>query len=216
MPGSKRWPVTAWRELLTLALGILDEASQETGWTLGGGTALALKLHHRTSYDVDLFLDSASALHALSPNRNAAARAVAEHWQEPGNYIKLEREEGCIDFILAGCLTGLPPWTYDLAGRAIPVEQPAEIVAKKLKYRGSRLLSRDLFDELAHHFRSHLFQVQWRNVAVDAEIRRTPRLDVQVAGLELDHGLEKAIDLHERVAAWWVWKVIARYPTTCR
>lgn len=31
------------------------------------------------------------------------------------------------------------------------MEEPAEILAKKLKYRGSRLLPRDIFDLLAAH-----------------------------------------------------------------
>ena len=149
MRGSKRWPVTAWRELLTLALGVIDEADPTMAWTFGGGTALALRLNHRISYDVDLFVDRASALRALSPNRNQAARAVTERWQEPGNYLKLERDEGCIDFIVAACLTDLPPWRHDFMEREVWVEHPAEIVAKKLKYRGSRLLMRDVFDLLA-------------------------------------------------------------------
>jgi hypothetical protein len=149
LPGSKRWPVTAWRELLELALRAIDAVEGPMTWTLGGGTALALRVNHRVSYDIDIFLEEAPALHALSPNRNRAARAITDRWQEPGNYLRLELEAGAIDFILAGRLTSLPTWPYRLEGRAIQVEEPAEIMAKKLKYRGSRLLSRDIFDLLA-------------------------------------------------------------------
>jgi hypothetical protein len=148
LSGSKRWRVTAWRELLELALGALDEAGQHK-WTLGGGTGLALKIDHRVSYDIDLFVEDAAALHALSPNRNRAARGITDLWQEPGNYIKLEHEEGAIDFILAVRQTELTPWLYRFVDREIRVEQPAEIIAKKLRYRGSRLLPRDIFDLLA-------------------------------------------------------------------
>ena len=38
---------------------------------------------------------------------------------------------------------------YAFKGREVPVEAPAEILAKVLKYRGSRILPRDIFDILA-------------------------------------------------------------------
>lgn len=151
MTGSQKWPVTAWRALLELALPALDELGAAARWTLGGGTALALRLHHRISYDIDIFLEDASLLLALSPNRNPASRRISDRWQEPGHYIKLEREEGAIDFIVSARITKLVPWLLPFHDREIPVEEPAEILAKKLKYRGSRLLPRDIFDLLAAH-----------------------------------------------------------------
>ena len=57
MTGSRKWPATAWRHLLELALRALDAEAAETPWTFGGGTALALKLRHRISYDVDIFFE---------------------------------------------------------------------------------------------------------------------------------------------------------------
>ncbi len=151
MTGSRKWPATAWRTLLELALPALDEIGADVKWTLGGGTALALKLDHRISYDIDIFLEDSGHLRALLPNRNKAARAITDRWQEPGNYLRLEREEGVIDFIVAARLTNLTPWFYRFKGRDIPVEEPAEILAKKLQYRGSRILPRDIFDILAVH-----------------------------------------------------------------
>jgi len=132
-----------------MALGALDDVNQKFEWTFGGGTALALRINHRVSYDVDIFLDSATVLNLLSPNKNEAARKITNTWQEPGNYIKLEHDLGAIDFILSGKLTDIPPWVYPFNGRNIMVEEPAEILAKKLKYRGSRFLPRDVFDLLA-------------------------------------------------------------------
>lgn len=149
MTGSRKWPATAWRTLLELTLPALDEAGAGARWTLGGGIALALRLDHRISYDIDIFLEDANHLRALSPNRNRAARAIDGRWQEPGHTLKLERPEGAIDFLVAARVTDLAPWPYDFRGRAIPVEEPAEVLAKKLKYRGSRLLARDVFDILA-------------------------------------------------------------------
>ena len=151
MTGSRRWPATAWRTLLELTLPALDGLGPGAEWSLGGGTALALKIHHRISYDIDIFLEDAGHLRALSPARNAATRAIAESWQEPGHYLKLERAEGAIDFIVAARLTDLAPWLYRFKERDVPVEEPGEILAKKLKYRGSRLAARDIFDILAVH-----------------------------------------------------------------
>ncbi len=117
MTGSRKWPATAWRTLLELALPALDQIGADAKWTLGGGTALALKLDHRISYDIDIFLEDASHLRALSPNRNKAARAISERWLEPGNYLRLEREEGVIDFIVATRLTNLTHCLYWFKGR---------------------------------------------------------------------------------------------------
>lgn len=149
MSGLKKWPVTAWRDLLSLALTALDEIDQPFQWTFGGGTSLSLRIGHRISYDVDIFLESAAILRLLSPNRNKASRKISDLWQEPGNYIKLEHEKGSIDFILSGQLTQIAPWVYPFENRNILVEEPCEILAKKLKYRGSRFLPRDIFDLIA-------------------------------------------------------------------
>lgn len=151
MTGSRKWPVTAWRKLLERALPAIDEVGPGVKWTLGGGTALALKIHHRISYDIDIFFEDAGHLRALSPNRNRASHAITEKWQEPGHYIKFSCDEGEIDFIVATVLTDLTPWLYKFKGREIPIEEPAEILAKKLKYRGSRIIARDIFDILAAH-----------------------------------------------------------------
>ena len=149
MNGSRKWPATAWRTLLELALPALDEVGADVKWTLGGGTGLALKLEHRISYDIDIFLEDAGLLRALSPRHNRASRTISDRWQDPGHYLRLEREEGVIDFMIAARVTDLAPWHYSFKERDIPVEEPAEILAKKLKYRGSQIIPRDIFDILA-------------------------------------------------------------------
>ena len=149
MTGSRKWPATAWRKLLELVLPALDALPADCAWTLGGGTALALELGHRISYDIDLFFENARALRLLSPQRNPHVRALAGSWQEPGHYLKLERPEGAIDFLVGALRTASPTWRYDFDGRRVAVETPAEILAKKLHFRGSRLLVRDIFDLLA-------------------------------------------------------------------
>jgi hypothetical protein len=127
----------------------LDEAGGDIEWALGGGTALALRIDHRISYDIDIFLEDAGHLKRLSPRTNKAARAITERWQEPGHYLKLEHDRGAIDFVVAARQTEFQPWRYDFKGRSIPVEPPAEVLAKKLQYRGSQFVPRDIFDLLA-------------------------------------------------------------------
>lgn len=180
MTGSQKWPATAWRNLLELALPAIDEVGSDVKWTLGGGTALALKIHHRISYDIYIFLEDAGHLRALSPNRNQAARAITEKWQEPGHYIKLLCDEGGIDFIVAATLTNLTPWLYKFKGREISIEEPAEILAKKLKYRGSQIIARDVFDILACY-------------RADPEI-------VKIAVLAAPEGTRHAVDRIHRMA----------------
>ncbi len=149
MPGSRKWPATQWRRLLELILPALDDLPEEITWAVGGGTALALKLNHRISYDIDVFFEDARALRLLSPQRNEKVRQIAGSWQEPGTYIKLEREEGEIDLIVAANRTERPTWRYRFEDRFLRFETPAEVLAKKLYYRGSRFLPRDVFDVLA-------------------------------------------------------------------
>ena len=139
-------PEAPWQPLLEGALAALATLGSQVRWSWGGGTALALRLGHRVSVDIDIFLPDATALRALSPQRNPTVRALTDRWQEPGHYLKLELPQGEIDFISAPLLTepGTLAWPYH--GRDLPLETVAEVLAKKLHWRGSRILARDVFD----------------------------------------------------------------------
>jgi hypothetical protein len=144
--GSKKWPTSKWKRLLELVLPALNELPNEMTWTLGGGTALSISLNHRISYDIDIFFQDASALKFLSPNKNNKIRALSDDWQQPGNYLKIERPEGDIDFLIARTFSASPYFLHNFMGREIFVETPAEIIAKKIHYRGSQFSVRDIFD----------------------------------------------------------------------
>lgn len=139
-PSPPQWP-----DLLELALSAIDSLGK-CEWTWGGGTALAIHLGHRVSFDIDIFLTDSNSLRDLSPQRNAVVRHLSDNWQEPGHYIKIERPEGEIVFIVSRIFTepGFRPWAHD--GRDLPLETTAEILAKKLHWRGSNALARDVFD----------------------------------------------------------------------
>lgn len=63
--------------MLGAVIPVLDAHRSDGGWwSFGGGTALTQRLGHRESYDIDLFIESAADLKALSPNANAAMKRL--------------------------------------------------------------------------------------------------------------------------------------------
>ena len=140
--GYRKWPISQWEKLLILALPVLSDL--ETPWTLGGGTGLFLTLNHRVSYDIDIFLEDPRALKHIAGDPRT--KRISNDWQFPGNYLKLIRQEGEIDFILATTITENCFFGYNFSGAEINVETPAEIIAKKIRYRGSNFTIRDIFD----------------------------------------------------------------------
>ena len=140
--GYRKWPISQWERLLGLALPVLSDF--ETCWTLGGGTGLFLSLNHRVSYDIDIFLEDPRALKRIAGDPRT--KQISDDWQFPGNYLKLIRQEGEIDFILASNITENFFFVYNFKGTHINVETPSEIIAKKIRYRGPTFTIRDIFD----------------------------------------------------------------------
>lgn len=105
---------------------------------------MALHLNHRVSFDVDIFLDHPGALKELM--KNPKTKQLSDDREFPGNYLKIIRPEGEIDFILAATITDSFCQTYDFEGGQIDIETLEEIIAKKIKYRGSRFTLRDTYD----------------------------------------------------------------------
>ncbi|MEQ9169626.1 MAG: nucleotidyl transferase AbiEii/AbiGii toxin family protein [Rhodospirillales bacterium] len=180
----KARPEPRWRALLDLALGALDSLNGGYRWSWGGGTALAVHLGHRDSFDIDIFFTDSQALRDLSPQRNPTVRAVTDKWQVPGHYIKLERPEGEIDFIASPLFSdpGTQAWPYE--GRDLPLETVTEILAKKLHWRGSAGLARDVFDlAAAHRFAPAEFAAA-AALEKDGAIRAADRIRRQIARLK--------------------------------
>lgn len=103
-----------------------------------------LALEHRISHDIDLFMRDPQWIGYITPRLNDRVGAVVSDYEEAADYIKLNLPEGEIDFIVRGSLLGLP----DEASHetSLPLEPVAEVLAKKLFYRGYALTPRDLFD----------------------------------------------------------------------
>lgn len=145
-------PESRWRELLDLALPALDyvfgtqvDHTARPAWTLGGGTAIAIRLDHRISHDVDLFVPGVP-LKLFTPARNPAALRISSTFQWPGHYLKFQRPEGEIDFLSPALQTELGYIWMDHGGRRIAVETPEEVIVKKVRFRSARFTARDVFD----------------------------------------------------------------------
>ncbi|MCI1756206.1 MAG: nucleotidyl transferase AbiEii/AbiGii toxin family protein [Sphingobium sp.] len=143
-----QWPI-----LFDLMIDILDHFQQannfKPSWSFGGGTALMLTIDHRESHDIDIFLDDAQVLPYLNPETQGYALL-----QRPDSYqtdgtraLKLAYQDiGEIDFICCSSILDDPFERRDVRGCSVALETPAEIIAKKVYFRGSSFQPRDMFD----------------------------------------------------------------------
>lgn len=116
-------------------------------WSFGGGTRLSLLLGHRVSYDVDLFVTDAQAIAYLTPRLNDRVLALfGDAYEEDSDFIKFRAPAGAIDVIVARRLTDPGVAPLDIDGRSILAETAAEILAKKIQFRGHAFKHRDAFD----------------------------------------------------------------------
>ena len=149
------WPV-----LFNLAVDILDHFRKANGfapqWSFGGGTALMLQIDLRESHDIDLFLDDPQILPFLNPETQGIKLDHApDSYQAGTDMLKLAYHDlGEIDFICCDSIIPDPTRAHDVQGHAIALETPAEIIAKKVFYRGWSFQPRDMFDlaAVAEHF----------------------------------------------------------------
>lgn len=138
----------SWRILERTALEIIADVQSHADRAfqpkLGGGTRLMLALDHRISHDIDLFMRDPQWIGYITPRLNDRVEAKVSGYEEAADFIKLNLPEGEIDFIVRGSLLGLPDEASDET--VLPLEPVAEVLAKKLFYRGAVLAPRDLFD----------------------------------------------------------------------
>lgn len=142
-----------WAELFDAAMSVIDQANQAgigmTDWTFGGGTALMLQIGHRDSHDIDLFVSDPQYLPYLNPQTQAYQLSIppSDYETDGTHALKIVFDGiGEIDFICCGTVTADPTGNVDVNGRNVLLETPAEIIAKKIVFRGKRLQPRDIFD----------------------------------------------------------------------
>ncbi len=138
----------SWRKLEQRALVLIADAQQAAGAPfqpkLGDGTRLMLALNHRISHDIDLFIRDPQWIGYLTPRLNNRANFELSAYDENAVSLKLRYPEGEIDFIVGMSLLDLPD--DNAADTSFALEPIAEVLAKKLFYRGWALTPRDLFD----------------------------------------------------------------------
>lgn len=137
-----------WRALEGLASTLVRDASHRAGRDLkpllGGGTRLMLALEHRVSDDIDLFIRDPQWINYLSPRLNDLLDDRLRNYDEAAGSLKLHFDEGEIDFVVAMSLLDLPE--EHETDSVFALEPIAEVLAKKLFYRGWALTARDLYD----------------------------------------------------------------------
>jgi len=142
-----------WPLLFDLAASILNHFENANGympqWSFGGGTALMLQIDHRESHDIDLFLEDPQLLPFLNPDTQGIPieRKPDSYDGDGSGVLKLAYQDlGEIDFICAPHIVAAPTVTRDVRGRRVALETPAEIIAKKVYFRGWNFMPRDMFD----------------------------------------------------------------------
>ncbi|MBI3505979.1 MAG: hypothetical protein HY059_14145 [Proteobacteria bacterium] len=105
-----------------------------------------MRLSHRISYDTDIFLLDPQVLGHLTPETNDLVAGFAEEFVRSANGMKIVTGGGDIDFVVAPDVTADPPVAERIDGRVVATHTNAEILAKKIQYRGFKFTHRDVFD----------------------------------------------------------------------
>lgn len=130
-----------WKELFPHALKLMAHLERETHqplWTFGGGTVLMLRIGHRQSKDIDLFVTDPQYLGFINPRLSDVAEQVSTDYEENAEFIKFFLKAGEIDVVVGTALTDKPFDVIQHAGREIKFETCAEIIAKKCGTVGTR------------------------------------------------------------------------------
>lgn len=115
-------------------------------WTFGGGTSLMHAYNHRDSKDIDIFLSSPQLLTHVTPRLNDAIEHEVGRYDEQSNFVRIYLERGEIDFIHSRQVSECQPALKTIRGVTLFVDDPVEVIAKKVFYRADEFKSRDVFD----------------------------------------------------------------------
>jgi hypothetical protein len=142
-----------WARLFRIARSLIRQVNARQPvidhWTLGGGTAMMLRIDHRESHDVDIFLSDPQLLSFLDPQKHDFKFEIlpTDYVGNGSSFQKLAFQDiGEIDFIVGHAMTPSPTIQITIEGEAILLETIPEIIAKKIYYRGASIKPRDIFD----------------------------------------------------------------------
>ena len=150
-----------WARLFRVATSLIRQVNAEQlivdSWSFGGGTAMMLQIDHRESHDIDIFLADAQLLSYLDPKLRDFEFEIrpSDYTGDGSQFLKLAFAGiGEIDFVVGAALTQHPTTARTVEGEEIRLETLAEIIAKKIYYRGASIKPRDIFNIAAaarHH-----------------------------------------------------------------
>jgi hypothetical protein len=108
-----------------------------------------VEIDHRESHDVDLFLPDPQLPPFLDPKLRdfEFETRPSESGGDGARFIKLAFNGiGEIDFIVGRAMTDGPTTKRTIEGEYVDLETVAEVIAKKIHYRGASIKPRDIFD----------------------------------------------------------------------
>jgi hypothetical protein len=142
-----------WAQLFRIACALIRQVNSEQSvidhWTFGGGTAMMLRIDHRESHDVDIFLSDPQLLPFLDPQKHDFQFEIrpADYQGDGSSFQKFAfKDVGEVDFIVGHAMTSSPTTQVAIEGEVTLLETVPEIITKKIYYRGSSIKPRDIFD----------------------------------------------------------------------
>ena len=146
---------TLWPDCHTLLERFFgDPDRRDGGYVVGGGTILAARLGHRTSFDIDPIITSRPDLLEYlegAPRHRALRNAMVElsftnRREHPPLQLTLEHRHGRLDLFAGYPFPASPPAFAELDGRRTAVASNLQIMTGKLRGRITRAPVRDLID----------------------------------------------------------------------
>lgn len=142
-----------WTRLFRIACSLIRQVNAEhpiiDRWSFGGGTAMMLQIGHRQSEDIDIFLQDPQLLSYLDPKLHDFEFEImpSDYQGDGAHFLKLAFDRiGEVDFIVSVPLTDAPSTRRKVEGEDVDVETIAEIITKKVHFRGAHITPRDIFD----------------------------------------------------------------------
>lgn len=142
-----------WTRLFRIACSLIRQVNVEhliiDRWSFGGGTAMMLQIGHRQSEDIDIFLQDPQLLPYLDPKLHDFEFEImpSDYQGDGAHFLKLAFDRiGEVDFIISAPLTDAPSTRRKVEGEDVDVETIAEIITKKVHFRGAHIKPRDIFD----------------------------------------------------------------------
>lgn len=82
----------SWQQLFPQALELMQNLERKVPgalWSFGGGTVLMLRIAHRQSKDIDLFVPDPQYLGYVTPRLSDVAESITSDYEENAEFVKL-------------------------------------------------------------------------------------------------------------------------------